>query len=408
MEMDSSPIDYDHLCSVMGRGLTANAIRKLTPLITRPDIISLAAGAPSPEVFPKEELAEIADRVIREHGNTALQYGATRGNGALLEAITEDLANRGISAKCPSELVITTGSQQGLDLAARVLIDPGDIAFVELPSYVGGTIALHNAQAEMRGVRQDEGGIVIDDLKLALDRARSEGRKVKTVYTIPNFQNPSGVSLRLDRRAQLIVLADEYDFMIIEDDPYYELYFSGDSSEMRPLAADGFRRVIYMSSFSKVLAPGFRIAWLAAPEHLARKIELAKEGADLSSSQLDMAIVNEAMRSGLVSKRLPFLRDFYRQRCEEMLQALEQYATGCTWTHPRGGFFIQVDAPAGIDTSDLLPKAIDAGVAYVPGQPFFVDGTGANTMRLAFSKETPENIREGVSRLGKVLAGRTD
>jgi Transcriptional regulators containing a DNA-binding HTH domain and an aminotransferase domain (MocR family) and their eukaryotic orthologs len=401
--MRDTELAYDEMLSAMGRRMQPNAIRKLTALLGRRDIISLAAGAPSSETFPLEELADIAARVIRTRGQFALQYGPTRGPQQLVEAIAEMLRGRGITTATPSEVVVTSGSQQGLDLASRLLIDPGDVAMVELPSYIGGIVALHNAQAEMVGVRQDDSGIVIDDLREKIIRLRAAGRRVKCIYTIPNFQNPSGVTLTVERREQLIRIADEFDLLIIEDDPYYDLAFT-EAMRPQPLAALCPERVIYLGSFSKVLAPGLRMAYVCAPAAIATKVETAKEGADLSTSVFDQAIVMEALRSGLIEKRLPELRRFYEVRCRAMLDALSEIEpAGGRWTRPLGGFFILLEMAGEIDATEILPQAIDAGVAYVPGQPFFVDGGGANTLRLAYSKETPEKISEGIARLGRVL-----
>jgi 2-aminoadipate transaminase len=299
-------------------------------------------------------------------------------------------------------VVLTTGSQQGLDLAARVLLDPNDVAIVELPGYIGGIIALHNAGAEMVGVRQDGEGIDIAHLRETLERLRREERRAKLIYTIPNFQNPSGVTLSASRREELIAIAVEYDLLIIEDDPYYELQFDG-GSQLNALVAMDASRVIYLSSFSKVLAPGLRSAWMFAPDPIASKVELAKEGADLSSSVLDQAIVAEAARSGLIERQLPHIRQFYRLRCQAMLDALDHHAPeGATWTRPLGGFFILMQIE-GIDASDALPRAIEEGVAYVPGRPFFVDGSGSDTLRLAYSKESLEKIAEGIEIMCRVL-----
>lgn len=395
-------MDYDDRFSKIARSMKLNDIRKLTALLARGNVISLAAGAPSAETFPREELAEISARVIRESGATSLQYGPTRGNRSLVEYVVETMRARGASEASASGVVLTTGSQQGLDLTARVLLDPGDVAIVELPGYIGGIIALNNAGAEMVGVRQDEMGIDIAHLRETLARLQSEGRKVKLIYTIPNFQNPSGVTLSDGRRKELIAIAQDYNLLIIEDDPYYELHFDGDSRPDALVAMDA-SRVIYLSSFSKVLAPGLRAAWMFAPDPIAAKVEIAKEGADLSSSVLDQAIVAEAARSGLIEKRLPHIRQFYRLRCESMLDALTHHAPSeATWTRPLGGFFILMHVE-GIDTADALPRAIEEGVAYVPGQPFFVDGSGGDTLRLAYSKESPEKIAEGIGIMCRVL-----
>ena len=391
--------EYDNLLSLMGRGLRPNEIRKLTALLGRSDVISFAAGAPSPETFPLDELAELAAEVVRTRGKFALQYGPTKGSSSLLEAVVATMRQRGVDCTT-ANLTMTTGSQQGLDVIARLLIDPGDVALVELPSYIGGTIALHNSQAEMWGVRQDGGGIVVDDLRATIARLREAGRRIKCLYTIPNFQNPSGVSLAAERRREVVKIAEEQDFLIIEDDPYFELFFSTNATNLQPLAALHPERTIYLSSFSKVLAPGLRTAWILAPKAIADKIELAKEGADLSSSVFDQAIVAAAMESGLVERRLPEIRSFYEARCQAMLEALDQHApAGARWTKPTGGFFILMELADDVNTTTLLPQMIDHGVAYVPGQPFFVDGSGKNMMRLSFSKEPPEKIRDGIERL---------
>ena len=397
--------EYVDMLSQLGRRIRPNAIRKLTALLGNKEVISLAAGAPSAETFPVEELAEIASRVIREQGQVALQYGPTKGQPALVDSVVTILQERGLSSASAAEITMTSGSQQGLDLISRVIIDPGDVALVELPSYIGGIIALHNSQAEMIGVRQDDGGIVIGELREKLGRALRAGRRIKCIYTIPNFQNPSGVTLATERRHQLVEIADEHDLLIIEDDAYFDLYFEAEGARLVPLAALRPERVVYLGTFSKVLAPGIRTAYLRAPEAIAKKIELAKEGADLSSSVLDQTIVAEAIRSGLITRRLPELRRFYEVRCRAMLEALEHHApTGSHWTKPIGGFFILLQLAGGVDAGEVLPQAIAAGVAYVPGQPFFVDDSGANTIRLAYSKEPPEAITEGIKRMCQVIA----
>jgi 2-aminoadipate transaminase len=387
------------LLSATGHHLRPNAIRKLTLLIGRSDVISFAAGAPSTDTFPIEEIAELAIRTVREKGKIALQYGPTRGSSSLIEGVIAIMQRRGVACSA-AEVLMTTGSQQGLDLVSRLLLDRGDIALVELPSYIGGTVALHNAGAEMIGVKQDDGGIVIDDLREKLEQAKASGRRVKCVYTIPNFQNPSGVTLAARRRQQLVDLADEYDFLILEDDPYFELHFAENAAELTPLVAMNPERVIYLSSFSKTLVPGLRTAWVVAPKAIAAKLELMKEGADLSSSVFDQALVSAALSSGLVEKRLPEIRKFYQVRCQAMLEALDRHAPeGSRWTKPLGGFFLWMEVADRIDTTEILPQAIERGIAYVPGQPFLVDGSGANTLRLAYSKETPERITEGIEKL---------
>ena len=386
------------MLSEVGRRIRPNPIRRLTSLLGRKQVISLAAGAPSADTFPIEELSEIAARIIRERGASALQYGPTRGPAALVDSVVEILRGRGMTTS-PSEIVMTSGSQQGLDLISRVIVDPGDVVLVELPSYIGGIIAFHNARASMVGVRQDQEGIVIQDLKDKIDRLLADGRRVKCVYTIPNFQNPSGVTLASKRRNELIEIADQHDLLIIEDDAYFDLYL-GEEARLTPLAAMRPNRVVYMGTFSKVLAPGLRTAYLRAPDRIAQLVEQAKEGADLTSSVLDQSIVAEAIKLGLVDRRLPLLRDFYRVRRDAMLSALEKFSpAGSTWARPLGGFFILMELDSRIDADEILPLAIDAGVTFVPGRSFFVDDSGANTIRLAYSKESPELIADGIQRM---------
>jgi len=401
--MTKTKIECEDLLSEFGRGLKSNAIRKLTLLLGRREVISFAAGAPSPDTFPLEELAEIAARLIRDRGHAALQYGPTRGQSALVEAVAAKMQERGVAEASPANIVLTSGSQQGLDLLARILIDPGDVVFAELPSYIGGIIALQNSRAELVGVRQDDGGIIIGDLRDKIKTALSQGRRLKCVYTIPNFQNPSGVTLAAERRGEIVKLAEEFDLLIIEDDAYYDLYFSQSAAQRPPLAALGPERVVYLSTFSKTLAPGLRSGWLCAPAAIASRVELAKEGADLSSSVFDQAIVSEAVSTGLIERRLPALRDFYRSRCQAMLEALDGNAPAdAHWTKPLGGFFILMEFDRDLDTG-LLQRAIDHGVAYVPGEPFFVNGGGKNALRLAFSKEPEPNIRTGIKRLCEAI-----
>ncbi|HMG34009.1 MAG TPA: PLP-dependent aminotransferase family protein [Blastocatellia bacterium] len=401
--MLKTEIDYAELLSDLGRGLQSNAIRKLTVLLGRREVISLAAGAPSPDTFPIEELSEIARQVITDRGRVALQYGPTKGQSTLVEAVVDILRSRGIGEAKPTEVVMTSGSQQGLDFVSRILLNRGDVALVELPSYIGGIIALQNTGAELVGIRQDDNGIVTSELRETLDRIRSEGRRAKCIYTIPNFQNPSGVTLDPARRRELVEIAEENDLLIVEDDAYFDLYLD-DSSRLAPIAAIAPERVLYLGTFSKVLAPGLRAAYVRAPEQLAAKIELAKEGADLSSSVLDQAIVMEAIRRGLIEKRLGKLREFYNVRRLSMFDALERFApAGSRWTKPAGGFFVLLELAEGIDTGSRLLAAIDNGVAYVPGAPFFVDGSGQTTIRLAYSRESPERIAEGVELMCGVL-----
>ena len=413
MEMEDT--EYASYISAAGRTMRPNAIRALSGYVNRTDVISFAGGVPSPQTFPSEEIAEIAAKLIREQGASVLQYGLTRGNQQLREYLRDFLPLIIGSVKM-EQLLVTTGSQQGLDLVCRVLLDPGDVVFVELPSYVGGLASIHNSQAEMIGIRQQSDGIDVDDLQQQIVEIRKLGKRAKFIYTIPNFQNPSGVTISIKKRRQLLKIAEANDLLIVEDDPYGDLHFYEEYRDsldrppqllpIRKHDEDGEHtgRVIYLGSFSKVLAPGLRTGFIVAPSRLASKIELAKEAADLGSSMLDQGIVNVACREGLIQRRLPEIRDFYRIRCRAMLDSLGENAPAAThWTKPDGGLFVWVELAKEVDGTQLLKHMIEEGIIFVPGQPFFVNGEGVNTLRLAFSKETPENISEGIRRLCQAL-----
>jgi 2-aminoadipate transaminase len=383
-----------------------NAIRALVGLIAKPGIISFAGGVPSPATFPRERLAEIASRLIVEQGDRVLQYGTTRGNEAFAATVAERVRGRGISWATAESVLLTSGSQQGLDLVARVLVDPGDVVFVELPSYIGGLAAFWAAGAELVGVRLTDRGIDVDDLERRVAEARSAGRTASVLYTVPSFQNPSGITADAAARERLYDAAERLGLTIVEDDPYSEVYF-GESAPPPPIAAldRTGSRVVYAGSLSKVLCPGLRAAWTVASPELIQRLELAKQAADLCSSSLDQAIAAAALAEGLVDDRLPEIRKFYHDRCDAMLGALERYAgEGFSWTKPTGGLFVWVDLPEGVDARERLAPAVDAGVAYVPGAPFLVDGSGANTLRLAFSKEDPEPIARGIETLVRILS----
>jgi 2-aminoadipate transaminase len=300
-------------------------------------------------------------------------------------------------------LLLTSGSQQALDLVARVLIEPGDVALVELPSYIGGTAALHNAGAELVGITMQEDGLDPALVAAQVARLRQLGKRVKLLYTIPNFQNPSGITLSAIKRQQLLALAVQENFLIVEDDPYGELYFDAPPPPAIK-SLDCHDQVIYLASFSKILTPGLRTAWVIAPALIAERLERAKEAADLCSSMLDQAIVAECCHQGLLEKRLAYLRDFYRQRCHAMLNALSTYAPADTWwTKPTGGLFVWWELLPHCDATALLPAAVEQKITYVPGAPFFVTDAKPYSLRLAFSKESPPRIAEGIARLCTLL-----
>ena len=385
--------------SADARNYRSSAIRAFARLINDPNIISFAGGVPNPVTFPAERMAEIAARVIRERRNVALQYGPTRGLPRLCEAIAAICRGRGVE-RGADDVIVTTGSQQALDLVSHTLLNAGDVVLVELPTYIGGTASFHARSAVLAGVEQDDDGIVPESLDAVAART-----KPKLLYTIPNFQNPSGRLMSQPRRDAVLEIAAKHDFLIVEDDPYGELLYV-DGADTTPLAArDADGRVIYLGSFSKVLAPGLRCGFMAAPRALTATLEIAKQSADLCSGMLDQSIVDEFCAAGELAPQIARVRDFYRGKRATLIAALGEHFIGrATWTDAAGGLFTFVTMRAEVDTANRVKEAVERGVAYIPGTPFFVDGSGRNTMRLTFAKETDERMREGVRRLAEVFA----
>jgi 2-aminoadipate transaminase len=391
--------DYASFFSRDARNFRPSPIRAFAKLINDPTIISFAGGVPSPETFPAIEMAEIAARVIRDRREVALQYGPTRGLPRLCEAIARICRERRIECSA-DEPIATTGSQQALDLIAHTLLDPGDVVLVELPTYIGGSASFFARSAVLAGVAQDDEGIVPESLDEVAART-----KPKLLYTIPNFQNPSGRLMTQARRDAVLALASKHDFLVIEDDPYGELLYV-DGADTTPMKSrDTDNRVIYLGSFSKVLAPGLRCGWMLAPREVAAQLEIAKQSADLCSGMLDQSIVEEFCSTGALGPQIEKVRNFYRGKRGTMLEALEQHFAGrANWTSADGGLFTFVTLNDDIDTATRLNDAVAAGVAFIPGGPFFVDGSGKNTMRLTFAKENDSRIREGIARLATVFA----
>jgi 2-aminoadipate transaminase len=400
-------IDYDALLSRAGRKMQESEIRKMGTLTAQArDVISFAPGYPDPERFAWADFRAIAADLLSGRDSSVLQYGPTRGFKPLLELVGGMLAGRGITA-APDELLVTTGSQQGLDLVARVLLDPGDAVLVELPSYTGAITAFRNVQAELVGVRQAPDGIDVEDLETVTTRLELEGRCVRFLYVVPNFQNPAGSLLARHKRLQLLDWAARHHALIVEDDPYGDLYFEdcATAADTRPIKADDHEgRVVYLSSFSKTLAPGFRVAWLAAPAPLAARLEIAKQAEDLCTSALDQRIVFEACRRGVLDRQVPVLRTHYRAKRHVMEDALRALLRDTvTWPAPRGGFFLWVTLPSSVNADLLLARALKHQVVYVAGGAFFVDGAGKNLIRLSFAAPAPDRIREGINRLARAV-----
>jgi 2-aminoadipate transaminase len=384
----------------------SSVIRELLKFTEQPDIISFAGGLPAPEVFPLKEFQSACNAVLETDGAQALQYSTTEGYRPLREMIARhsSLYMPGVTAE---NILITSGSQQALDFLGRLFINRGDYIVVERPSYLGALQAWNAYGAQYIPVRTDQDGMVVDELEAALRIGP------KFIYMLPNFQNPSGVTLSLERRRQLIELADRYGVPIIEDDPYGQLRYDGENIPSL-VALDGeFRshnggcysgNVIYLSTFSKLLAPGLRLAWVIAPEQVIKKLVMTKQAADLHTASFNQYVAYEVGKNGFLDEHVKFIRQVYKERRDVMLEMMEEmFPPEVTWTRPLGGMFLWGIMPEHLDAADVLKVALERKVAFVPGAAFHATGGGANTMRLNFSYSDPDTIREGITRLGLTL-----
>ncbi len=391
--------------------MRSSLIRQLTGLVNQPDVISFAAGSPNAKTFPHDRFRAIQNHLIEREGGQVFQYSVTRGNARLIGAVRErERELKGISVSS-GETLLASGSQQGLDLVARVLLDPGDAVFVEAPSYIGAMAAFENFRAKLYAVNCDREGMDLDDLAARLAEARAEGRPCKFVYVIPNFQNPSGAVWSQARRQGLYEFARRERLLIFEDDAYGELYFADmDPNRLRPVKAiDDSGCAIYMSTFSKILAPGLRVAWIHGPEQILRRIECCKETADLCTSTLSQRIILEFLERGWMPAQAARVRRFYSAKSQRLQDGLEaHFGSFARWRRARGGLFQWLDLPEGIDALNLLHASLEEDkVAFIPGAPFFAEGGGANTLRLSFSNVKDENIEIGLSRLSRRIRRAT-
>jgi 2-aminoadipate transaminase len=390
-----------------------SAIRRIGALSGAvPGLISFAAGYPAPDVFPWDDLQAITAQLLARRDGNTLQYGATRGYRPLIEhLLAHTLSARGISSRF-EDIIITSGSQQGLDLIGRVLIDPGDPVIVELPTYSGAIAAFHNLQASLVGVPQDAEGIEIASVDRVATGLKRQGKPAKFIYVTPNFQNPAGLLMSAERRRELLDAASRHDLVILEDDPYGSIYFEDVTTfeETRPIKADDTdHRVVYLGSFSKILVPGLRVAWLVAPPAIAQKVELCKQAADISSGVFDQRIVHGALAGGVIDRIAPGLRAHYQAKRTVMERALESHLQGrVKWISPRGGFFLWIELPPGADDRALFDCAIKEKVSFVLGSAFFVNGAGHEFARLAFSGISHEQIEQGIGRLATAINTATD
>ena len=396
---------WDNRYAQRTQRMKASAIRELLKITENPEIISFAGGLPAPEVFPTEEIREACNRVLKDQSALALQYGATEGYLPLREMIARHASRSGVQIR-PNNILITSGSQQALDLIGKIFINHGDRLLVESPTYLGALQAWNQYGAEYVTVHTDDDGMVSEDIEQALRTGP------KFIYVLPNFQNPMGVTMSMERRVKLVELADRYGVPLVEDDPYGQLRFEGENlpgvnvldAQLHVQNGRYTGNVIYFSTFSKILSPGLRLAWMIAPDEVISKLALAKQGTDLHTATFNQVVAYEVSRHGFLDNHVKHICEVYSERRNVMLDSLAEYMPeGVTWTHPHGGLFLWVRVPESCDTTKMFPAAIRNKVAYVPGESFHPNGGGTNTMRLNFSYCKPATIVEGISRLGNML-----
>lgn len=394
--------DLEQIYSTSIKGMKKSAIRELLKLTQRPEIISFAGGLPAPESFPIEQLKEISSEVLENDGPAALQYGATEGVTELRQILVDRYIAQGLHIELKN-LVITTSSQQGLDLLAKIFINRGDKVICGLPSYLGGLGAFNSYGAEMIGIKFDDKGMRADILEEKLSTLKLQGIKPKFIYIIPDFQNPAGITMPESRRLEIIEIAKRYDVLIVEDSPYRELRFEG-KAQKTIFELDNSGHVILLGTFSKVFVPGFRIGWVVADEKIIDKFVTAKQSTDLCTPSLNQKIAHKYIEKGYFDENLKAIISQYREKRDNMLKAFREYMPdGVKWTEPEGGLFLFMTLPEHMDAEDLFKKAIENNVAFVLGSVFHCDGSGKNTMRINFSFMPKDKTTEGVKRLAKAI-----
>ncbi|HEX08578.1 MAG TPA: PLP-dependent aminotransferase family protein [Thermoplasmatales archaeon] len=394
--------DLSRLFSDRAKKFRKSEIRELLKVTESPDIISFAGGLPNPATFPIKELQDISNYILKNHGKEALQYGTTEGYRELRKILAERAYKDGINVT-EENVLITGGSQQALDIIGKIFLEPGDTAIVGLPSYLGGLNAFRSYECNMVGIPLDKDGMIIDVLEEKIKELIKEKIIPKFIYVIPTFQNPAGVVLSEKRRKKLLDIANEHDLLIIEDDPYSRLRYSG--NPIKPLKSfDDEDRVIYMSTFSKILSPGFRLAWVIGDAEIIKKMVIAKQAMDLCTNTFTQHLAYEFIRRGSLDLHILKIIEIYKPKRDIMIKSIEEYfPEGYTCNRPEGGMFAWVTLPEYIDTEKMFIEAIKEKVAYVHGRAFYVDGSGGNTMRLNFSYPSNEQIEEGIKRLAKVI-----
>jgi 2-aminoadipate transaminase len=395
------PQNLEERFAARAAAMQASEIRSLFAVASRPEIVSLAGGMPNLSALPMEMMASVVNQLILTNGAEALQYGSGQGHPKLREQICEVMALEGIRAN-PDDVIVTTGSQQALDLISRIFIDPGDVVLVEAPSYVGALGTFRQYEAQVVHVALDDQGLIPNALRDAIATVRAAGRKIKFLYLIPNYQNPTGVLLPADRRSEILDICREESIFVVEDNPYGLLGF--DRPSPNAMRAEDSENVIYLGSFSKTIAAGLRVGWALVPPSLKEKLVVASESSILCPSNFTQLTISNYLADQPWRDQIASFVELYKVRRDAMLEALEQYfPASATWTKPGGGFYVWVNLPPEIDTKLMMPKAIVAKVAYVPGTAFYADGFGSWAMRLSYCHPTPERIREGVKALGGVV-----
>jgi 2-aminoadipate transaminase len=394
---------YSALFAERTKVMRSSAMRDLMALISREDVISLAGGLPDTSTFPADSYAAIMGDVAAQSCARALQYGPTEGLDVLMDCITQVMAAEGMHGIDHDEILVTTGGQQVIDLVCKTLVDPGDVVIAEAPTYPGAVPAFGAYQADVVQIAMDSDGMKVDELEETLDRLDREGRTPKFIYTVPTFQNPAGVTMSLPRRRRLVEVAHERELLILEDNPYGLLRYENEPPPTLR-AIDGGEFVIYLGTFSKILSPGVRLGWAVAPRPVLAKMNIGKQASDLCSSSMSQYFVAAYFASGRWEEYVASLVEIYRRRRDVMLDALADHLPPeAEWTRPQGGLFVWATLPDYIDTTDLLARALQENVAFVPGRAAFVDGRGGSSMRLNFSGVSEDEIREGVRRIGKIV-----
>ncbi|HEU5036103.1 MAG TPA: PLP-dependent aminotransferase family protein [Nocardioides sp.] len=392
---------YVELYAARTAGMTASEIRALFAVASRPEVVSLAGGMPNISGLPLDVVGGAISDLVAQHGAVAMQYGSGQGVPELREQVCDVMRLEGIEAH-PDDVVVTVGSQQAVDLVTRIFCDPGDVVICEAPSYVGALGVFKAYQCDVVHAEMDAQGLVPEALQQAITATKAAGKRIKFVYTIPNFHNPAGVTMSAERRARVLEICRAEEVLVLEDNPYGLLGF--DDEPHRALRADDADNVIYLGSFSKTFAPGFRVGWALAPHAVREKLVLAQESATLCPPQFSQMAVSAYLTQHDWRGQVKQFREMYRERRDAMVAALDDLMpAGCSWNVPEGGFYVWLTLPPGIDAKAMLPRAVTARVAYVPGTAFYADGYGTSAIRLSYCYPTPERIREGVRRLAGVL-----